>query len=646
MAPVQNTLKICDAITNEQAGMHQSSTNPTNGKHRELKLMTINCCSLRSTCKQALFQVAIHQEALDIIFGTESHPDSTVKDGEVFPPTYDIYCKDRNSCGGGVFLVVDKSLVSSECNIDSNSESVWAKLQVKGSPAVILGAHYRPPDSNVAPISELNDSITKLSTESPNANIILGGDFNLPSISWEDNSISEKPQYGQEINTTFLDMVNDNGLMQKVNEPTHNDNILDLILTKNPDSVSNVKVVPGISDHSIVTASLSLDAQHNKKKPRKVWMFDKGNVDGLIGDMDKFRQEYLTTDYQRRSVQENWDMFKDAVNRALENNIPSKIIKGNNDLPWVKKRKVKRLMRRRKRAYNTKQRTKKEAHKKRYQWLRNLTKQAIQESHENYMMSILNLENCRKAPRKFWSYIRARGKDNVGVAPLKTADGLATTGSAKATALSSQYDSVFTDEDTSFIPDKGPSPHPTMDKIQFRTPGVAKLLRNLDVNKATGPDKIPIRVLKEAAEPIAPVLTTIMSQSYHLGVLPDDWHTANISAIFKKGDKSEAANYRPVSLTSVICKLMEHIIFKAIMDHNDSNSILSQFQHGFRSEHSCETQLINTMEDLSRAVDRGRQVDMLVLDFSKAFDKVPHKRLLYKLAWYGIQGHTLAWISS
>ncbi len=110
---------------NEQTDMHQNNANPANGKH-----INKDCSRQQYTKKHRT------------LHGTESHLDSTVKDGKFFPPSYDIYYKDRNSCGGAVFLVVDKSLVSSESDIDCNSESVWAKLQVKGSPAVILGAHY------------------------------------------------------------------------------------------------------------------------------------------------------------------------------------------------------------------------------------------------------------------------------------------------------------------------------------------------------------------------------------------------------------------------------------------------------------------------------------------------------------------------
>ena len=146
-------------------------------------------------------------------------------------------------------------------------------------------------------------------------------------------------------------------------------------------------------------------------------------------------------------------------------------------------------------------------------------------------------------------------------------------------------------------------------------------------------------------------LLLIMTKSLNKGDLPNDWLKANINAIFQKiiisickGDRSKATNYRPVSLTCVACKLMEHIIFHHIMEHLNKHNILKDLQHGFRMKRSCETQLIVTIEQIQRQLDQGKQVDMLILDYSKAFDTVAHERLLRKLAYYGIQGDIHIWL--
>ena len=120
---------------------------------------------------------------------------------------------------------------------------------------------------------------------------------------------------------------------------------------------------------------------------------------------------------------------------------------------------------------------------------------------------------------------------------------------------------------------------------------------------------------------------------------------ANVTAVFKK-DKTNPANYRPTSLTCTLCKNMEHVIFSQTLGHVDKYEILFHFQHGFRPNHSCETQLLNTVEDLSHRLDKRKTTHLLILDFSKAFDTVPHGRLRSKLKHYGITRRTNKWIVS
>ncbi len=122
------------------------------------------------------------------------------------------------------------------------------------------------------------------------------------------------------------------------------------------------------------------------------------------------------------------------------------------------------------------------------------------------------------------------------------------------------------------------------------------------------------------------------------------WLLANISPIFKKGERYLPANYRPVSLTCISSKLLEHIVVKHILNHFDYNNILVDCQHGFRSRRSCETQLVTFVQELSQSMHGGTRTDVAIMDFSKAFDKVPHQRLLLKLNHYGVRGATLGWI--
>ena len=154
------------------------------------------------------------------------------------------------------------------------------------------------------------------------------------------------------------------------------------------------------------------------------------------------------------------------------------------------------------------------------------------------------------------------------------------------------------------------------------------------------------KLLKATAHEMAPVLQVIFQRSIDESTLPKAWKETTISPVYKKECRSNPANYCPVSLTCILCKILEHTINRHILDHLDEHRILVDAQHGFRKRRSCETQLILTCHDLAKVVNDSGQVDMLVLDFAKAFDTVAHKRLLGKLESYGIDGNLYGWIQS
>ena len=130
------------------------------------------------------------------------------------------------------------------------------------------------------------------------------------------------------------------------------------------------------------------------------------------------------------------------------------------------------------------------------------------------------------------------------------------------------------------------------------------------------------------------------------GVSPFDWYSAIVTPIYKKGLKSDPSSYRPISLTCICCKIMEHIMLSHIAKHIANNNIIINEQHGFRNKLSTITQLINTTTDWANTLHNKGQTDIIFLDFSKAFDKISHKFLLYKLHYYGIRNHTLSWIGA
>ena len=227
----------------------------------------------------------------------------------------------------------------------------------------------------------------------------------------------------------------------------------------------------------------------------------------------------------------------------------------------------------------------------------------------------------------------------LGVAPIKSGGALHSDPQAKAELLNTQFQSVFTHEDPdSALPQPKDRPIPTIPQLDISAVGIEKLLGKLNENKATGTDCIPNQFLKNAAKPVSVILQHIFEQSLRTGELPEDWRDANISPIFKKDDRNLAVNYRPVSLTSVSCKLLEHIIVKHMLDHFHRYKVLTNRQHGCRAVLSCETQLLCTTFDLLHAYDSEERVDVGVLEFSKVFDTVPHHHLMSKLDHYGVQG--------
>ena len=168
--------------------------------------------------------------------------------------------------------------------------------------------------------------------------------------------------------------------------------------------------------------------------------------------------------------------------------------------------------------------------------------------------------------------------------------------------------------------------------LNVRNAAVEKLLSKLN--------------LTQLSEELDSALTALFTQTLECGTVPRELRDAIISPIFKKGDVHNPANYRPVSLTSIVYKVMERILCKHILDHLERHGALTSFQHGFKHGRSCETQLLLTMDNLMPSYDKKHQVDIGILDFTRAFDTVPHERLLGKLAYYGIWGPVLNWVFS
>ena len=227
-------------------------------------------------------------------------------------------------------------------------------------------------------------------------------------------------------------------------------------------------------------------------------------------------------------------------------------------------------------------------------------------------------------PIKSWSYIKSKRCDNTGVASLLSDGKLHSDNISKTRLLNDQFSSVFTRANTSGLTNLVPSPY--IRRFDVTEEGVLKLLNNINHHKAPGPDNIPCRLLKEGAIELSPMFTLLFNSTLHQGKIPSPWKQAHVAPVHKKNSRHDPANYIPISLTSVTCKIIEHIIYSQVINHLDSNGILTDKQFGFRKRHSCETQLLITVQDLTKGLRDKQQIDAVILDLSKVFDQVSHRR--------------------
>ena len=586
----------------------------------------------------------MHGDNIDILGISESWLNSDILDAAISIQGYVLIRSDSPSGirKHGVALYV-KDGIKYEVIEGSPSNTICIYLT---DYKILFFEVYRPPSNSSAENLQL---INYLTTKLDSCETIILGDLNLPSIDWinENNN-----SYVLPTDRCFIQFFNDVGLSQMIHEPTNfpSGTTIDLCLVTDSDRVCSVDVLPPFPScsHGIVTMSYTFQGSLSDELTnyeKRIW--SRANFAAMKTHLENIDWHFT---FAGMSLDEKYQSFLQTF-KFLENRyVPLFKSKNKLQVPWSLNP-PRELIRNRKLAWSNYM-----SAKATYGRHHTLTSEAWSEfctcnrryksyavdSQISYEKSVASQLGSK--PKLFHSYIRHRkvGKPKVG--PLRTATGDLTDDPADmAAAFSYSFAGVFNPR----LP-LNPKPHQVcndrMRNIVINNSDVIDILLQIDVNSSGGYDGVPPRFLRELAPQLSVPLTIIFNESLQNGALPDEWLRSVIVPIFKDGTRSDALNYRPVSITSLICKSLERIIVLHLNNYLTVNSLISNYQFGFRAGHSTLDQLLLTYNDISLSMDEGKAVDLVFFDYSKAFDKVSHIVLLNKLFKIGVSTQLLRWI--
>jgi len=265
--------------------------------------------------------------------------------------------------------------------------------------------------------------------------------------------------------------------------------------------------------------------------------------------------------------------MRTALTHILDTHVPSKMSTVQLNKSWFNTE-TKTATRRKARAHKKARHTNKQRDLERFRRLRREAQKVCRQAYNQHIADLVSSDPSSN--NRLGALVKSLRCDQLRVSPLKSGNILHSDPKMKAEILNRQFVSAFTAEGNTALPEIGASTAPVIDTIHVSCKGVTKvtkLLRNLKSHTATWPDGIPAPLLKKAAAEIAPAVTLLFQASLDQGKVPLSWKEALIVPVFKKGNRSSAANYRPISLTSILCKLCEHIVHSTISNHLDANDI-------------------------------------------------------------------------
>lgn len=611
-----------------------------------LRIVNVNMNGLCS--KLSILSDFLLEKDVKIACITETHLLPSTPNSFADIPHYSLI---RHDTGGsfpkhGVCVFVHDSIL-----IDSVSTPVPNVLCFRlAAYNVHIAVVYRPPSNSSSSNDELSSFISEFCIDKE---IVVVGDFNLPSIDW---SPSITVPYPSTQDKAFLDAFDLLGLTQWVTEPTYprSGNILDIVLTSEPDRVGDIDILaplPGC-DHCPVlfqyvfeTSGPNSDSSSSADVHRAWHKGKYTQISQCLRDVN------WDDEFASRNVSSCVERLTDIVTGLTQQYVPLRQSK-DRKTPW-QSRPPTSLIRQRQLAWQRYKSVRQQLGRSssvasdafaNFNQVNRQYRTFGVRAQADYESNLL--VKAKENPKVLHSYIRNKKVGRPSVGPLKLESGELTDDPAvMCERFAESFASVYTR-----ISPPDPARHQRhegqIDDVAITTEMVKSVLENLDGNSAMGPDGLHPTLLKTCAAELAYPLSVIFCRSLSEGVVPQSWKVSTVIPIFKKGTRYDPLNYRPVSLTSVCCKSLERIIVQHLNVFLEDNSLLDSNQFGFRAGRSTMDQLLLVYSDVSRRVDEGGVMDVILFDYSKAFDVVCHDILLAKLHHLGIQGRVLDWISS
>jgi hypothetical protein len=462
--------------------------------------------------------------------------------------------------------------------------------------------------------------------------LFIIGDFNLPNITlanWETGNC-DLP-----LEQSFLNLFDSIGVTQLVNDPTHEKgNVLDLVLTNSPQSLSSLTIESEnsfcSSDHMPISFNIKANVRRKKVIKRKILNFKKANWDALNHDLQETDWNTLLSS---SDIEICWDKFVNKLDSLCNKHIPTITIKSSFKPPWFDSE-VFGLCRTKEKWRKKFKQTKSLDHGIKFKTTRKQVKQLIRSKMNS---NFSDEHSTNSITKKFWSYVKSTTNSH------RIPEMVNLNGTHRATPEGQAdlfNDFFFRQFSSPSHYDIGIDYNLNSSDISFNLSSISGFLQKLDPNKCPGPDGIHGMVLKRCATNIALPLQILFRTSYYTYKIATAWKLAHIVPVHKKGSKNSVENYRPISLTSLIMKIYERVVRDELMKLVRHK--INDIQHGFLPRKSCQSNLIPFYDNLACSLNKGSRTDVIYFDFSKAFDSVNHDIILQKLKYnFGINGFLL-----